>query len=155
MLNSAPSPRPPPRGVPPSCRNWMRAYDEPAGHEGTALASAGVFCIDGRAGLSRRPHQTTASLRDARTPLPARHHRLLGQPALDGRPFFVVTRPVDPGLLTVLREDIVPRLLAATCGATPVVATPTAGAASTALSTAPRFTLIFDREGYAAPFLQR
>src|SRR2546423_43396 len=32
--------------------------------------------------------------------------------ALNGRPFFVVSRPVDPGLLSVLREDVVPRLLA-------------------------------------------
>ena len=64
--------------------------------------------------------------------------------ALDGRPFFVVTRPVDPGLLTVLREDIVPRLLAATAvkGATRVIDA----------TTPPRCTLIFDREGYSPPF---
>ena len=30
--------------------------------------------------------------------------------AMDGQPFFVVTRPVDPGILQALREDIVPRL---------------------------------------------
>src|SRR5690606_27996160 len=28
-----------------------------------------------------------------------------------GRPFFFVDKPVDPGLVKVLREDIVPRLL--------------------------------------------
>jgi hypothetical protein len=32
--------------------------------------------------------------------------------ALDGRPFFLVSRPVDPGLIKVLRIEIVPRLLA-------------------------------------------
>jgi hypothetical protein len=30
--------------------------------------------------------------------------------AMDGRPFFVVSCAVDPGLLSVLREQIVPRL---------------------------------------------
>ena len=30
--------------------------------------------------------------------------------ALDGAPFFVVTKTVDPGLIATLREDIVPRL---------------------------------------------
>ena len=64
--------------------------------------------------------------------------------ALDGRPFFVVTRPVDPGLLTVLREDIVPRLLGG-AGEGPV-------AAPLASESAPRFTLVFDREGYSPAF---
>ena len=31
---------------------------------------------------------------------------------MDGRPFFVVSCAVDPGLLSVLREQIVPRLKA-------------------------------------------
>jgi hypothetical protein len=30
--------------------------------------------------------------------------------AMDGQPFFLVTRPIDPGILTMLREEIVPRL---------------------------------------------
>jgi hypothetical protein len=29
---------------------------------------------------------------------------------MDGQPFFPVTRPIDPGTLTVLREEIVPFL---------------------------------------------
>jgi hypothetical protein len=32
--------------------------------------------------------------------------------AMDGRPFFVVSYPVDPGLLNVLEHNIVPRLRA-------------------------------------------
>ena len=32
--------------------------------------------------------------------------------AMDGRPFFVVSCAVDPGLLSVLREHIAPRLKA-------------------------------------------
>src|SRR5215475_4635917 len=31
---------------------------------------------------------------------------------LDGVPFFVLTQPVNPGLIAVLRQSIVPRLLA-------------------------------------------
>jgi hypothetical protein len=30
--------------------------------------------------------------------------------AMDGKPFFVVNQPVDPGLLAALERDIVPRL---------------------------------------------
>ena len=30
--------------------------------------------------------------------------------AMDGQPFFVVTQPVDPGMLNVLRQSIIPRL---------------------------------------------
>src|SRR5690242_18125862 len=65
--------------------------------------------------------------------------------ALDGRPFFVVSRPADPGLLSVLREDIVPRLLADAAGQP----------SQEALAAAPlrsRFTLVFDREGYSPGF---
>ena len=65
--------------------------------------------------------------------------------AMDGQPFFVVTRPVDPGLLGVLREEIVPRL------ERDVPGQPDAAA----LQADPlrcRFTLVFDREGYSPSF---
>jgi hypothetical protein len=66
---------------------------------------------------------------------------------MDGQPFFVVTREVDPGLLTALREDIVPRL------EREVPNQPTLED----LSEEPqlhRFTLIFDREGYSPEFFK-
>ena len=65
--------------------------------------------------------------------------------ALDGRPFFLVSRPVDPGLIEVLRTEIVPRLLADAPGQ------PT----SAELQADPlrhRFTLVFDRAGYSPEF---
>jgi hypothetical protein len=67
--------------------------------------------------------------------------------AMDGRPFFVVTQVVDPGLLKVLREEIVPRL------ETDVPGQPTADqlAAHPRLH---RFTLVFDREGYSPDFFK-
>jgi hypothetical protein len=65
--------------------------------------------------------------------------------ALDGRPFFLVSRPVDPGLIEVLRTEIVPRLLEDAPGQ------PTAAA----LAEDPllhRFSLVFDRAGYSPEF---
>jgi hypothetical protein len=60
---------------------------------------------------------------------------------LGGEPFFVVTQPVNPGLLTVLRENIVPRLLAQ--------APQPSAEVLAADPRAVRFTLVFDREGYS------
>lgn len=65
--------------------------------------------------------------------------------AMDGQPFFHVTRPVDPGMLAVLRDEIVPRLErdaprqpdAATLQDDPLKS---------------RFTMVFDREGYSPGF---
>ncbi|MEE8306577.1 MAG: hypothetical protein V3R81_04885, partial [Gammaproteobacteria bacterium] len=62
--------------------------------------------------------------------------------AMDGQPFFVVHRAVDPGMIKVLEQDIVPRLECdvpeqpgqATLDEDPL---------------AHRFTLVFDREGYS------
>lgn len=67
--------------------------------------------------------------------------------AMDGQPFFVVTQPVDPGLLTVLREHIVPQLK------TDVPDQPSADE----LAAQPyqhRFTLVFDRAGFSPDFFK-
>jgi hypothetical protein len=64
-----------------------------------------------------------------------------------GRPFFVVERVVDAGLLEVLRTDIVPRLLK------DVPCQPS----EQELRDHPyrcRFTLVFDREGYSPEFFR-
>jgi hypothetical protein len=65
-----------------------------------------------------------------------------------GRPFFVVERVVDAGLLEVLRTDIVPRLLQE------VPRQPS----EQELRDNPhrcRFTLVFDREGYSPEFFRQ
>jgi transposase len=62
-----------------------------------------------------------------------------------GRPFFVIEKEVDPGLLKTLRCDIVPRLL------DEVPNQPSEGE----LAENPylcRFVLVFDREGYSPAF---
>ncbi len=75
---------------------------------------------------------------------------------LGGEPFFVVTAPVNSGLIAALREQVIPQLLAATA-ATAATTTPPATASATAAVTAaasaapvtPRFSIVFDREGYS------
>ncbi|MEI6705368.1 MAG: putative transposase, partial [Deltaproteobacteria bacterium] len=64
-----------------------------------------------------------------------------------GRPFFFVEKVSDPGLLNVLREDIVPRLLKE------IPNQPT----EEELKANPhmcRFVMVFDREGYSPEFFR-
>ena len=67
---------------------------------------------------------------------------------MDGKPFFVVSQPVDPGLLKVLERDIVPRL------EQDVPNQPSAER----LEADPllhRFAIVFDREGYSPDFFAK
>jgi len=68
--------------------------------------------------------------------------------AVDGKPFFVIPKDVDPGLLNVLENEIVPRTLREVpCQLT-----------EEELQKDPllhRFILIFDREGYSPDFMLR
>jgi hypothetical protein len=68
--------------------------------------------------------------------------------AMDGRPFFVVHRPVDPGLLKVLEEEIVPRL-------EKEVPHPPSAEQLAADPKLDKFILVFDREGYRPEGLKR
>ena len=63
--------------------------------------------------------------------------------ALDGQPFFYVNKEVDHGLVQAMREDILPWLEANA----PVSAEHQARMAVD--PQVPRFTVIFDREGYS------
>ncbi|MBT5269403.1 MAG: hypothetical protein HOL70_08160 [Candidatus Marinimicrobia bacterium] len=68
--------------------------------------------------------------------------------AMDGQPFFVVTKEVDPGLLKVLEEDIVPQL------EQDIPNQPS----DEELSKDPwlsRFVIVFDREGYSPEFFRK
>jgi transposase-like protein len=64
-----------------------------------------------------------------------------------GRPFFVIDKVVDSGLIAALRDDIVPRLLRDV----PNQPTPQQLLDDPLLC---RFTLIFDREGYSPAFFK-
>lgn len=64
-----------------------------------------------------------------------------------GRPFFVISSALTPGMWATLKNDIVPRLLAEVPGqpsAEDLAADPCRH----------RFTLVFDREGYSPDFFQ-
>jgi transposase len=117
------------------CRFWMDADPD----------AAGTLYVDGHVSVYH----------GKKTNLPRRYvsrQRLCLRGVTDywindavGRPFFVVEKAVDPGLLQTLRQDIVPRLLQ------DVPNQPTARQ----LEENPflcRFVLVFDREGYSPAF---
>ncbi len=65
-----------------------------------------------------------------------------------GQPFFVIEKPIDPGMIHVLKEDIVPRLL------NDIPDQPS----EQELENNPylnRFILVFDREGYSPGFFKK
>ena len=119
-------------------REWMEAQPE----------SAGTLYIDGHVrvyhgSLTQLPRRYVARQR-----LCLRGTTDYWVNAMDGQPFFAVSQPADPGLLQVLEEQIVPRLL------TEVPHQP--GAATLAADRwRARFTMIFDRAGYSPEFFAR
>lgn len=117
-------------------REWMEGNPE----------SAGTMYIDGHVRVYHGKLTKLPRRYVARERLCLRGTTDYWVNAMDGQPFFVVTQAADPGLLTVLREAIVPRLLAEIPGQ------PT----EEQLQANPwlcRFTLIFDRAGYSPEFL--
>ncbi len=66
--------------------------------------------------------------------------------AMDGQPFFVVNKPVDPGLIKVLDEDIIPQL------EKDVPNQPSLEDLD-ADKFLNRFSIVFDREGYSPDFM--
>lgn len=121
-------------------KEWIEAAADPAD-----AASVGLFYVDGHVRVYH------GSL----TPLPRRYvsrERLCLRGTtdywvngLDGAPFFVVTQPVNSGLIAALRGQVIPQLLAATASRAAAPAT----SAALAADTPPRCTLVFDREGYS------
>jgi hypothetical protein len=114
---------------------WMAAQPE---HEGVYYADGHVRVYHGK--LAALPRRYIA-----RQKLCLRGTTDYWVNALDGRPFFLVSRPVDPGLIEVLRTEIVPRLLAEAPGQPDAAQ----GQADPLLH---RFTLVFDRAGYSPKF---
>jgi hypothetical protein len=67
---------------------------------------------------------------------------------MDGQPFFVVNQAIDPGLIKVIEQQIVPRL-------DREVPNQPSDEVLAADPLRHRFTLVFDREGYSPAFLAR
>jgi len=118
-------------------RDWMEASPE----------LAGTLYVDGHVRLYH----------GQKTELPRRYvarQRLCLRGTTDywtndalGQPFFVVERPIDQGMLEVLRSDVVPRLLQDVPGQ------PSQEQLEQDRYRA-RFVLIFDREGYSPAFFK-
>jgi hypothetical protein len=68
--------------------------------------------------------------------------------AMDGQPFLYVNKEVDPGLITTLKQDVIPWL------EVNVVKTPEQDKCLAEDPRAPWFTLVFDREGYSPELFQ-
>jgi phage tail protein X len=69
--------------------------------------------------------------------------------AMDGQPFFYVNQPVDHGLVAAMREDLAPWLEAN------VAVSPEHRQRMDADPRVPRFTMIFDREGYSPELFEQ
>ncbi len=117
------------------CSEWMEAESE----------SAGTFYIDGHVRVYYGKQSDLPRHYIAREKLCLRATTDYWVNAMDSQPFFVINQAVDPGLLRVLREEIVPRLEKEN----PNEFT------EEQLSIEPlqhRFTMVFDREGYSPEF---
>jgi len=119
-------------------REWMEAQP----------ASAGTLYIDGHVRVYNGKLTQLPRRYVARQRLCLRGTTDYWVNAMDGQPFFAVTQAADPGLLQVLEEQIVPRLLAEVPGQ------PSAEALAANRYLA-RFTIIFDRAGYSPEFFAR
>jgi prepilin-type processing-associated H-X9-DG protein len=120
------------------CADWMAADPD----------SATVLYVDGHVRVYHG-HQTKLPRHYvARQKLCLRATTDYWVNAMDGQPFFLISKAVDPGLLQVLEQDIVPRL------EREVPDQPTA-AELAADPLRHRFSLVFDREGYSPGFMLR
>jgi hypothetical protein len=120
------------------CERWMAAVPE----------QAGVLYIDGHVRFYHGSQSQLPRHYVARQRLCLRATTDYWVKAMDGQPFFLVNQTLDPGLIQVIEQEIVPR------PDRPLPAPPQAEQ----LEAAPlrhRFTLVFDREGYSRDFLGR
>lgn len=120
------------------CERWMAAVPE----------QAGVLYIDGHVRVYHGSQTQLPRHYVARQHLCLRATTDYWVNAMDGQPFFVVNQAVDPGLIQVIEQEIVPRLDECVPAQTP----------PQSLQADPlrhRCTLMFDREGYSPEFLRR
>ena len=120
------------------CERWMAAAPE----------QSGVLYIDGHVRVYHGSQTQLPRHYVARQRLCLRATTDYWVNAMDGQPFFVVNQAVDPGLIAVIEQEIVPRL----AQRVPALADPEPLKADLLRH---RFTLVFDREGYSPAFLQR
>jgi len=120
------------------CRQWMAAAPE----------QAGILYIDGHVRVYHGHQARLPRHYVARQKLCLRATVDYWVNAMDGQPFFAVNVAADPGLIQVIEQDILPRLLCDVPGQPD----------AQALADDPllhRFTLVFDREGYSPDLMRR
>lgn len=120
------------------CSDWMEANPE----------QATAFYVDGHVRVYHGSQTKLPRHYVARQKLCLRATTDYWVNAMDGQPFFLVSRPVDPGLVRVLEEEIVPRLTQEVPGQPD----------RQLLESDPlrhRFAVIFDREGYSPGLFER
>ena len=120
------------------CRQWMAAAPE----------QAGILYVDGHVRVYHGQQTQLPRHYVARQKLCLRATVDYWVNAMDGQPFFAVNVAADPGLIQVLEQDILPRLLQDVPGQPDAKAL----AGDPSLH---RFTLVFDREGYSPDLMQR
>ena len=120
------------------CKEWMQSAPE----------QASILYIDGHVRVYNG-HQTKLPRHHvARQKLCLRATTDYWVNAMDGQPFMVINKAVDPGMLKVIENDILPQLektLPAFVGAKELEVDPLLH----------RFTLVCDRESYSPPFFKR
>jgi len=121
------------------CKDWMQSDPE----------STGTVYIDGHVRVYSG-HQTKLPRHYvSRERLCLRATTDYWVNAMDGQPFFLITKDVDPGLIKVLTHDIVPRLV------NDIPNQPSSEELEDEESLVHRFTLVFDREGYSPDFFKQ
>ena len=118
-------------------KEWMEAV----GTDDPEKEGVGLFYVDGHVRVYHGSLGPLPRLYVARQKLRLRGTTDYWVNGLGGEPFFVVTQPVNAGLIAALRQRVIPRLLADA---------PKLDAAKLASDPqAMRFTVIFDREGFS------
>ena len=120
------------------CRYWMELAPE----------QAGVLYIDGHVRVYNGQQTQLPKHHVARQKLCLRATTDYWVNAMDGQPFMVINKVVDPGLIKVIENDIVPELEER-------VPKQTERTSAATLPHPHKFTLVFDREGYSPEFMAR
>jgi transposase-like protein len=120
------------------CSQWMSSD----------LESAALFYIDGHVRVYNGDQTKLPYHHVARQRLCLRATTDYWVNAMDGQPFFYINKEVDPGLIQVVENEILPRLIKE------VPNQPSKEQLDTD-PLLPRFTLVFDREGYSPNLMQR
>ena len=120
------------------CAQWMAAD----------LESAAMLYIDGHVRVYHGSQTKLPRHHVARQRLCLRATTDYWVNAMDGQPFFYINKEVDPGLIKVVEGEIVPRLEQEVPGQ------PRAEQLENN-RLLPRFTLVFDREGYSPALMLR